>query len=247
MRRFLNVIGVFFALTGGMPAQGGEEPVVRADFGFASRQVFRGLVRAGPSAQGGAEFAARGFRAGVWGSLPFDSGETGELDFSAAYAWPATDRLTLEASANFYDFPTAQGGATRQSQAVGLTATWASIAGFTPSLFLQRDFRLEATTVQAAVASGVALPKFGAFLELNLFAGWTEGSNWRPDGPGPRRRDGYGYFGGEARVPYRIGPHSTVVAGLHFTDTAGRSIANGPMSLRQGSSIWATLGVSLDF
>jgi hypothetical protein len=48
-------------------------------------------------------------------------------------------------------------------------------------------------------------------------------------------------------LPYRIGQHSTLVAGLHYADTSGRSPTNGPFSLSSGQNFWVTLGVSLDF
>ena len=129
----------------------------------------------------------------------------------------------------------------------GLNATWAPIDGFTPSLACYHDCRLRADTGQASLAHSFALTGFGAFLDLNFFAGWTTGGDWRPDAPGPRRHDSYSYWGAEAHLPYRIGPHSTVIAGLHYADTSGRSPTNGPFSLSSGRNLWITLGVSLDF
>jgi hypothetical protein len=102
--------------------------------------------------------------------------------------------------------------------------------------------------MQVSLARSVALTGLGAFLDLNLFAGWATGEDWRPDAPGARRRDGYSYWGAETYLPYRIpGSRYTLVTGLHYADTTGRSPINGPFSLSGGQNFWVTLGVSLDF
>ena len=248
MTRRPALSALFLALTGALAAQDGAEPVVRADLGYASRYVFRGLTRAGASAQGGVEYEPNEtIRAGLWANAPFRGGETGEVEASLSGQHKFTEQLTLEAMATAYYFPDAATGATRHSTELGLTASWQARGGFTPRISLYRDFRLRATTVQAALACSIALPKLGAYLEGNLYAGWTDGSNWRPDAPGPTRRDGYGYLGADAQVPYRISQHVTVVVGLHYAEAFGRSPLNGPTALQTGRNLWATLGLSLDF
>lgn len=231
---------------GSLPARGGDEPPpLRVDVAYASSRVFRGVDRAGDSAQAAVEFNREGFRGGMWLSQPFDGGEPGEASFNAGYAWETSGGIGWEAMLAhtwFNDVP----GVDRSLEA-GLRVTSPATGGFTPSLAYYHDFVFAADTAEVAVARSIPLTKLGAFLELNLFAGMVRGRDWRPEAAGPKRRDGYGYWGGEVRLPYRIGPHSTVVAGLHYAGTSGRSNLNGPFGSRAHDKFWATLGVSLDF
>lgn len=228
-------------------AQADEPPAVRVDFGYASRYVFRGVERAGQSAQAGVELNRENFRGGVWTNQPFESSGVHETSVNAAFTWQPANGLNLEASVAHSWFSDVPGGGVNRSFEAGLAATFAVINGFTPGLAYFHDFRFRADTAQASLARSIALTKLGTFLELNLFAGWAKGDDWRPDAPGSPRRDGYGYWGGEARVPYRVGPHSTVTAGLHYTDAFGRSAVNGPFGLSVRHHLWVTLGVNLDF
>ena len=228
-------------------AQVDETPAVRADFGYASRYVFRGVERAGQSAQAGVELTRGDFRGGGWTNQPIGSGGARETNLNAAYTWQPINGLNLEASAAHSWFSAVPGGGVKRSCEAGLVATFAAFDGFTPGLAYYHDFRFRADTAQASLARSIALTRLGAFLELNVFAGWVTGDDWRPDAPGPQRHDSYGYWGGEARLPYRVGPHSTVVAGLHYADAFGRSVANGPFGLSGRRHLWVTLGVNLDF
>ena len=109
------------------------------------------------------------------------------------------------------------------------------------------DFRFRSDTAEVSLARSIALSKWGAFLEINFYAGQVAGADWRPDAPGPRLHDSYAYWGGEARLPYRIGAHTTLTTGLHYAETGGRSSTNGPFGLSAGRVFWLTVGVNLDF
>ena len=155
--------------------------------------------------------------------------------------------LKLEVSARQYWFSNVSAGGTRRSFEAGFTATLAPINGITASLDCTYDFRLRADTLQMALTHSFALTGMGVYLDLSCFAGSVTGDNWRPDAPGPRSHDSYGYWGAEAYLPKRIGPHTTLVAGLHYADAFGRSPTNGPSGLASAHNLWVTLGVSLDF
>ena len=233
-------------LTGPLGALADALPAVRVDVTYASQYVFRGVERAGSSAQVAVELSRDDFRGGVWVNRPFAGGAGREVNVNGAYTWHSTDELTLEASVAHSWFSGAPAGGTKRALEAGLTATLAAINGFTPSLAYFHDFRFRADTVQASLAHSLALTKLGAFLDLSLFAGWATGEDWRPDAPGPQRHDSYGYWGAEAHLPYRVGPHTTVRAGLHFSDAFGRSGAYGPFGRSSRQNIGVILGVSLD-
>jgi uncharacterized protein (TIGR02001 family) len=249
MRSTQTFSGLFLAaLLAGAPAMPAEEaPLVSADLGYASRYVFRGVDKTGAATQAGLEFARDNFSGGLWTNQPFKRGEGSEVNLNAAYSAQVGKSLTLEASARNYWFDGGPAGATKHSFEAGVSATLAPIQGFTPGLAYYHDFRLRADTTQATLAYSIALTGIGTFLDLNLFAGSSTGDDWRPDAPGPNRHDSYGYWGAEAHLPYRIGLHSTLVAGLHYAEAGGRSTANGPFGLSGGQNLWFTLGVSLDF
>ena len=234
-------------LAGSVGAQGGDDATVEADFGVASRRVFRGIERAGSSAQASVEIARDEFRAGISASQPFAADAGGEMTLSAAYRWKTDGQLSFEVSAAHYWFAAGSPDRTRFSNEGGLTANLPPIQGFAPSVSYFHDFRLESDTWQAAVAHSFPLTSLGAFLDCNVFAGTASGRNWRPDSPGPARHDDYAWWGAEAHVPYRVGPHATVIAGLHFTHASNWSPINGPFGRSAGTNLWVTLGVSLDF
>ena len=248
MIRRLALTALLLALPGALAAQDGAEPVARADLGYASRYVFRGLTRAGASVQSGLEYEPNEtLRASLWANAPFHRGETGELEASITGQHKFAGQLTLEALATAYYFPDAVAGATRHSFEIGLAASWQVRGGLATKISVFRDLRLRATTLQAALACSVALPRLGTFLEGNLYVGWADGGNWRPDAPGPARRDGYSYVGADAQVPYRISPHVTVIGGLHCAEAYGNSPTNGPITRQTGRNCWVSLGLSLDF
>lgn len=235
------------ALAGTLAAQSDEPPAVRLDFNCVSRYVFRGVERAGSSAQAAVEFNRDNFSGGVWTNQPFAGGETREADLHLAYTWQAMDNLKLAASAVQHWFGGVPGGGVDHSLEAGLSATLAPIRGFTPGLAYYRDFRFRSDTAQVSLAHSVALVRWGAFLDLNFYAGRVTGDDWRPDAPGLRARDSYSYWGGAAKLPYRVGAHSVITAGLHYADAAGRSLAGGPFGLSARRNLWITLGVNLDF
>lgn len=249
MRFRQKITGILFIAlwAGPLGVRGDEPPAMLVDFSHATRYVFRGIKRAGPSAQVAAEFNRDSLRGGVRANLPFENGETRELNLHAAYTWRPVDEVSLEALVAQHWFDEVPGGGARHSFEAGLTATLAPISGFTPGLAYYHDFNFRSDTAQVSLARSVALVKWGAYLDLNFFTGWVTGRDWRPDAPGSRLNDGYGYWGGEAHLPYRIGAHTTVTAGLHYTEAFGRSPTSGPFGLSARRNLWITLGVNLDF
>lgn len=238
---------LFIALAPAMPAFEEEPSPVQAEVGYVSEYIFRGVERAGDSAQIALAFNRENFRGRLWASHPFDQNDARELSLRAAYVWPAADTMLLEASIAHSWFGNISSSGVDDSLEAGFAARFAPLAGFTPSVGLYHDFRFRADTVQMSVARSIPLVNWGAFLELNFFTGWAHGENWRPGSPGPARRDGYGYWGGEVRLPYRIGGHSMIVAGLNYTDSCQRSAANGPFGRRADANLGFSIAVNLDF
>ena len=222
----------------------------RAETYYASSYVARGVERAQASVQPSLEFSRENFRIAGWANQPLSGAknEAAELNLSAAYAREIGAGATLELTAAHAWFDHGPGRGVERSFEIGANATFSSatLAGFTPTFGVFRDFRFESNTAQLSLARSIALTKLGTFLELSFFGGWSDGENWRPDASGGAREDGYGYWGGDVRVPYQIGRFG-VIAGLHYADTTGRSGLSGPFTTGVGPHFWVTLGVSLDF
>ena len=248
--RSVRFFALLFALQAGatvLLAQSDGEPRLTADFGYASRHVFRGVERAGSSAQASVEYAANGFRGTVWANRPLRGGQVGEIDLTAAYGHQMSDRLKVELALTAYRFTNVPAGATGHSLEAGLVVTGASINGFVPRVSLRHDFRLAAHTVEAGLAYSLPLTKLGAFLEFSAFTGWTDGSNLRPDAAGPRVSEGYGFVGTEVRLPYRVGTHTTVIAGLEGATTLNHSGAFAVSGRSARTNLSLSLSVSFDF
>ena len=135
----------------------------------------------------------------------------------------------------------------RDALEAGLVATLHPLDGITPGLGCYHDFRREADTVEATFAYSIPLAKLGTYVDLSGAAGWVAGKNWRPEFGGAHHSDGYRYWALAAQVPYRVGPHSTVIIGAHYADADGHSLIDGAFSLPSRRNFWMSLGVSLDF
>jgi hypothetical protein len=247
MNRHRRIIAVMASLLWASRAlaQTDDAPPARVDVVYASSHVFRGVERARDSAQATLELNREALRGGLWINQPFKGGDPSEVNLNAAYTWTTSNDVTLEASATHAWFAGVPG--VDRSLEVGLVTTLAPAGGFTPSLAYYHDFRFDADTIEVSFARSIALTKLGAFLELSFCAGLASGTDWRPEAAGPRLKDRYGYWGGEVRLPYRVGPHSTVVAGVHYSGNSGRSIAAGAFGGPVRDRLWVTLGVNLDF
>jgi hypothetical protein len=242
---------VFGLLLGSLAAIGAkaqaDEPPARVDLVYVSRSVFRGVERAGDSLQAEVELSRDNLRGGFGTHQPFGGDSARDFNAHAGYRWSLTEGVTLEASLAHTWFNEVPGGGVKRSLEAGLAATLMPVKGFTPSLRYYHDFYFCADTAEAALAHSTALPKLGAFLEWNFVAGYVAGDDWRPAAGGPRRRDDYSYWGGEASLPYRIGANTVVVAGLHYIEASGRSPTNGPFGRSGGARLWISLGVTRDF
>ncbi len=224
-----------------------ELPEWQVDAHYASRVVFRGIEQAGPSAQGEVKFTRENFSVGWQASQPLKRRETRLANLHLAYDWQSASGFNLEISMVNRWFSGVPSDEVHRALEIGLAAIFSPIEGFTPSVMYSHDASLCADTAQVGVARSIALTQLGTFIELAVVAGLVSGDNWRPGALGTQRHDNYGYWGGSAQVPYRIGLHTTVAVGVHYADTTGRSALNGPFGRANQHNLWITCGVNLDF
>jgi hypothetical protein len=239
--------GIATVLAVSLAAQTEDMLIAHADFDYASNYQFRGVERAGPSVQAGMDLESGRFSGAVWTNQPLARDQVRESNLNAAYRWSMPAAVSLTASLGNSWFGGVPGGGVSQSLETGLAATFANFKGFSPGVSYFHDFRFRSDTTQATLVRSIALTSLGAFLEIRAYLGWVSGKDWRPDEAGPARVDGYGYWGGEIRLPYRIGMHSTAVAGVRYAENVARSASNGPFGLADRQTVGFTVGVNLDF
>lgn len=228
-------------------AQAEEVPFLRTDIVYSSSEVVRGVKHTGAAAKVGAVFSGEHARGLIEGLQPLASGQERRLTVGAAYVWPRWAGVEIEAAVRQSWFSPALASAVRQTLEGELAATLPAWSGFVPRVSYARDFRRKADFVEVGCARSVALTSLGTFLDCAVFSGWATGKDWRPELAGGARSDSYHYWGAEAVVPYRIGLHTTLITGLHYTEEQGRSALNGPPGRGIGQNCWITFGVSLDF
>lgn len=226
-----------------------EESPRRVDLMYGSRGVVAGVERTGATLQTDAVWQGEAWRALAEVATPFAADEERRATVGAGYRWllGEDEAWRVEAALRHTWAERGLASEARRMLTADISVTLPAIRRFTPSVDYAHDFRRQADLVQVALAHSIALTKLGAFVDGKIFSGWAAGEDWRPDAAGLARADSYEYWGVEASVPYRIGLHTTVVAGLHYTSERGRSELNGPSGLSRGQNFWITFGVSLDF
>jgi hypothetical protein len=130
---------------------------------------------------------------------------------------------------------------------LGAALAWTTPGGFVPRLGYYRDLELQADSVHASLAYEVALTKWGTYLELAGFAGWSEARRLRMAASGIAVRDSYTYFGGEATLPYRVGELTVVSASLYYSTTNGQRSAWSPAARGGGDRVGVRVQVQWEW
>ena len=246
MMRRLVLVSSLLAAVCGLNAQE-DETVTAPAISLVSRSVFRGVEQSGAGAQGTFQVSRNAWRVGMAVVQPFDHHDPREVDFNAAYVWKATERINLEAVLKQRWFTEVPPGATKDSFEAGLSAAWSPASGWVVELAGFHDCRLKADTVQVTANYSMPLKNLGVYLERSASLGTSSARDLRPDAPGGPIRDSYSYYTASVRLPYRIGAHTKLVAGLYIAETDGQSLFWSPIAAPGGFQAWAELGLSLDF
>lgn len=218
-----------------------------ADFRLVSRRVFRGLEWSGPSLQAMVSRSGGGFRGELWGSRPFASGEVTELAADVSWIGSVAAGAGVEVGAHGWAFDGTSPGIVNHSWELRLAGHWSLRDSLRASVTYHRDVRLRADTGELMVEQSVPLTKWGTFLEMKGWVGWSSARNWRPGSPAGPRRGGYGYAGVEARLPYRVGEHTTLQLGATWS-TAWNARTEGLFQATdRRDNLVAFSGVSFDF
>ena len=247
MKRLVLVL-LLIAAVSGLHAQE-DDAASTVTVGLSSQRIVRGVKQSSAGGQGSFEVVKDAWRIGAEVIQPFDRDEPGEGNLTAAYTWHATKQLRLEASITPRWFSNVPPGATKHSVEAGVSAAWTLPHDFSFELAAFHDWRLKAETLQATLNYSMPLKRLGAYLEWSASVGSASARDLRPDAVGSPApvRDGYTYYTASVRLPYRIGPHSTLVAGAHLAKTAHQSPLWSPIDARGGTRAWVELGLNFDF
>ncbi|HEY4302175.1 MAG TPA: hypothetical protein VGM73_14970 [Candidatus Didemnitutus sp.] len=242
-RRLLVIF--LFAATGALHAQD-DEWKPQAGGGFASERDLRGVKRSGAAATGTIGGNYSGFETEIVVARPF-ANEPVETDLHAGYSIPVGSGFSATLGATEYLFSSIWPGGTKRSTELSLGGKWKAENGIAWTIDYARDLRLKADIIEGRASYSYPLASLGAFLDFTLFAGGAHGSDLRPDASGPEISDSYQFVGAEARIPYRVGEHLMLTAGVRFAASFGQDRAWSPVDSGSGVHSGASMALNYEF
>lgn len=248
MRRLRIPLFLLAAVVAG-PAfgQSASEPGLAVSVDHLSERVFRGLERADDTAQVGVAWRGEAWRAAWKGYAPLRSDAPAEWRLEGGWGMKAGARASFETTLAWSHVTRPLGGMARDALEFGATVAWALPREAVVSVAAFHDFTHEATTGEAAVARGIPLTRLGAYLDLRAFVGWSDARDWLPRAAGGRVAGGYGYFGADAVLPYRIGEITSVTLGLSYSEAWNARDAGIFAGAGGRRNLAARIGVTFDF
>lgn len=233
--------------TNAAPGQSGVEPGLTLSGEFLSEYVHRGLERADETGHVRLEWRGESWRAAWDAHAPLRSAAAAEWRLEGGWGRSLATDFSIEASARWSHFTRTRGGMSEDALELGVGASWLLPREAKVGFAAFHDVTLEATTAEGSIGYSIPLTKLGAYLDLRGWIGWSDARDWRPDAPGPGLAGGYGYFGAEASLPYRIGELTSVVAGVTFSEAwnardEGLEVARGG----RRNLVWR-IGVTFEF
>lgn len=219
---------------------------ITSDFTYASEYVFRGVKSAAASFQPSVELATGDFNVGLWTNQPLLKHQNNEVDVYAGYDYNVNSALKLEAVTTSYNYFESKAGQTKYSYELGAGATY-TVSGFSPSLYVYHDFRLQADTVVGAVGYSLPLEAIGASIDTNLFVGSVNARDTLPDAKGASVRDAYSFYGLDLNIPYKLNKNATFTVGGHYASNRNVAGVGGPFGVLSDKNFWFTTGIRIGF
>lgn len=202
---------------------------VTADFTYATKYVFRGVQLAKGAFQPSIKLTSGDFYAGVWSSIPADSGYELEVDYYAGYGFKVAEGWALDVGLTAYSYPGLDtSGGLDKTTFEGYAGLNGTLGVFTSGTYAYYDFTLKAFTIQEALGYSIAVDDKTA---VNFLATLGHVS--------PDAGSGYAYYGFGVTVPYKLTDKATVTVGAQYADH--------DISGLEGSHFWGTLGFTYAF
>lgn len=242
---FLGLGVCILVIAAPLPAQDDEwKPAASGE--VVSERDVRGVKHSGAAMVGSIGGNYAGLETEVLVARPFAS-EPVETDLHAGYSFKWNDSFTTTVGATEYLYSSIWAGGTKRSTEISVGGKWSSPSGIGWGVDFARDLRLKADLVEGRATYSYPLTSFGAFLNFTFFAGAAHASDLRPDAAGPEISDSYQFVGAEARIPYRIGEHLKISAGVRFAASFGQDKAWSPIDAGNGVHGAASLAVNYEF
>lgn len=247
----LGLRGLFVlcaATIGGRVQADSEDLVISATVGSVTRHVYRGVERSGGAWQIALDGAVRGWRGQFWSNRPFDSAAPGELRSRLGYVWSVAPTFLIEASGTHFwyvDVPV-EGEASHSFEA-DVRLTWIATRFWRWAIESGYDIRFHSRVLEGSLQYDLPLPRWGTYLEGRVYAGHKEAKDVLPDAAVPGVSDGYGYWGADLKLPYRVSWHTTLAVDAHYADTANQNRYWSPLLKGSGRKTWLGLSASYEF
>ena len=245
MKKAISLVAVTAALVAPAAAEG---IAIDTSIAFESKYVFRGVQFAESSIQPGIDLSYGDFYVGSWMNLPVgdDDGVATpggeEVDLYGGYSTSLDDTWSVDVGVTYYMFPDlASGFGDLNNNSLEAYIGVSADVLFGPSLYVYRDFQLDATTIQGS--AGYSFPLSD---KTSFDLGGTLGYVIDDDAGDPD----FVYGAATADLSYAVSESGSVFFGGRFsgTDIPGGGIwdgnQTGPTITTTSSGFWFGLGFS---
>lgn len=248
MRRAFPCLGFLVAgAASGLAAPWTEEPVTTVETTWVSERVERGVERAGPAVQARVAWTGGPWRAAAGLSRALTAEGLDEAGIRLARIHEVGRVVEVEASLAWASAGGLPGTSPRDAWEAGLRVARRLPHDARISGAWWHDFSRRANTAEVALEHSWPLTRLGTYLDTRLWLGWIHAEDWRPEVAGPAVAGGYGYGGGAVELPYRVGAHTTLLAGLEFSTSWNARDAGWRAGLYGPRNLIGRIGVSFDF
>lgn len=243
-------IAVACALLFGLPAlrASDERMSLQMTTGVASRYVYRGIERSAENWQTSFEGTVGGWRGRVWSVRPFSSDAPSELQSTLGYSWSKADQWAVKVrGTHFWYVKAPVKGAASHSFEGAVELSWNTRSQWRPAVEFAYDIRYHSRTLEASLARDITFAAWDTILELRAYAGHVAAEYVLPDERESATRDDYTYFGVDARLRYRVGPHWEMQVEVSLAGSANQDKDWSPVGVRSGTRGWVAVGTSYRF
>lgn len=238
---------VLFALAARLPAQMEEGTATQVQ--FMTQQVERGVAMSDAAVVGWLE-AKRDHWQGTLGlTQPWSGSAPTAGRVKGDFIWPQDDslhwRTGIAASWRERTIP----DMARQTLEGEVAVVWQGFRGWRLEGAASYEWETRIHGLVVKVTRELPLVRWGTFLVLDAEAGWRKGEDLRPEAPTPSSTDmdSYRHVGVSARVPYRVGLHTTLEMSAGGAISWGQSRLWSPLGRRATDLAWAGFAVRFDF
>lgn len=240
--RFVLVLGLAaIAVRGEEPSSGYS---IATDFTYTSKYYFRGVKSQDSALQPSLTLTKGNASIGIWSSQALEHrsatwADGNEIDVSASYTHPIDKDYSLTFGGNLYTYPSARASLDELKHTTEFSLSLAGPVGpLSAELAVYRDIDYKSNTLQLDLSYSFALPNEKGSFDVGGYVGTTDIGDYNAGLAGTGGYN-YRYYGLDASLSYKLGDHSTVKVGVHWTDVARLPSPS--------DNVWFSIGVGSEF